>query len=207
MPNLIEINLLPIEDRKVKKDFTFLLETKVVVPTIILLSVGLLYLGGQRYFKLELEDFHKTIVNLDEDIAENKTKIDKIKKLENILQEKEKKNHSLQSINFNKQLWVRILEGLNKALPSSSWINTITQDQTLPDKLTVKGSTYIFSEVAEYIIQLEKCEYFVQIQLKSIQMENSKKVSAFVFDMDIKINLNLGQEAALAANDVVPVAE
>jgi len=201
MSDFIEINLLPIEDRKIKRDLTFLLDTKVVMPTFTLIFVFLFCFFKAEFDSKKIEQQESIVVQLNTDI-QNRMKVrNSIKKLDKILREKAAKNNSLQSIRFNKQLWVRILEGLNKALPANTWIETITQTKEKEQILKLQGSTHLFSEVAFYMIELERNNFFESIELESVKLKKTPKNSVFEFSLVINVNLGLG------ANNPVTVAE
>jgi Tfp pilus assembly protein PilN len=201
MAELIEINLLPIEDRKIKKDYTYLLDTKVVIPTLALIFSGILYVFGKKTIDFRIEDKNKEITSIKEQIKVNRKTLKDLKKLEQLLKEKNAKNRSLQSISFNKQLWVRILEGISKTLPSNSWIKKITQDKETQDNLVITGATHLFSEVATYMIDLESDDYFLKVDLEKIEVDNTS--DAFIFDLRIKLNLNLGAQSPVIQDTLV----
>jgi Tfp pilus assembly protein PilN len=201
MAELIEINLLPIEDRKIKKDYTYLLDTKVVIPTLALIFSGILYVFGKKTIDFRIEDKNKEITSIKEQIKVNRKTLKDLKKLEQLLKEKNAKNRSLQSISFNKQLWVRILEDISKTLPSNSWIKKITQDKETQDNLVITGATHLFSEVATYMIDLESDDYFLKVDLEKIEVDNTS--DAFIFDLRIKLNLNLGAQSPVIQDTLV----
>lgn len=189
MTQLIEINLLPIEERKIERDFTWLLDVKVVAPTFLVILSLLAYLLAQKITKRNLEDKKETLVLLQRDINKKRNILKQIKKLEGLLREKNAKNQSLKSIRHNRQLWVRILEGLSKTLPSNSWISQIKQQSETT--LVINGATFLFSEVAFYMIDLDRDPYFQNITLNKIEVDPSKKTDAFRFILNLNLNLDV----------------
>ncbi|MFC1584365.1 PilN domain-containing protein [Fibrobacterota bacterium] len=194
MSELIEINLLPVEERKIKKDYSYLLDTKIVVPSLVVLITLLAYLIGISTIHSDLKDNKEKLASIEADIKANKKILSQIKKLERLLQEKNAKNRSLKSISFNKQVWVRILEGLSKTVPPHTWIKEIKQENEQAGDLLLIGTSHLFSEVAVYMIALEKDNYFLNVSLDKIQVDGSIKPDAFIFTLKIKVNLNLGAE-------------
>ncbi len=192
MKQFIEINLLPVEDRKIKKDYSYLLDIKVVLPTVSLIVIFALTNIMSSINKNKFEEQREVLAKLDEDINNRIIISNNIKKLDEILKEKQAKNNSLKSISFNKQLWVRILEGANKALPVNSWLMSITQNAAMDSSLQLKGSTFLFSEVAQYMIELGKNDFFTQISLESVEVDPIRNNDAFNFTLNISLNLSLG---------------
>ena len=54
-PDFIHVNLLPIEYRMVKKDYSFLLDLRVLLSTIALLASMAAYGVGQSFFRANIE--------------------------------------------------------------------------------------------------------------------------------------------------------
>jgi len=121
----------------------------------------------------------------------------RIKELEKLRDEKTAKNNSLKSISVSKRKWVRILEGINKSLPLNMWIESIKQSETNDNEMEVKGRTYVFPEIAEYMIELEKNEYFSKVFLNGIELQKEQNRSSFLYTIRINLNPNVGIDAAL----------
>ncbi|MBF0430282.1 MAG: PilN domain-containing protein [Fibrobacteria bacterium] len=189
MSDLIEINLLPVENRKIRKDYTYLLDIKAVLPTLVLVVTLLCYQFGNKYIDNRIEASEKTLEKLDNAIKENQPILARIATLEKLLQEKEGKNISLKSITQNKKFWVRLMEGCNKSMPANTWLTEIIQVPENESQLRVKGATYLFSEVAVYMIDLEAIESINQVQLEKIEVDPLNKSRAFFFNLVLQLNL------------------
>ena len=122
--------------------------------------------------------------------------------------EKTAKNNSLKSISVNKRKWVRILEGLSKSMPLNTWLESIKQNEADAQDLEVHGRTYVFPEVAEYMMELEKNEYFQSVSLASIEFQKEqiqdRDRSFFLFDLKIRINPVAGMETYARGTEKVP---
>lgn len=195
--DLIEINLLPVEQRRVKKDLSYLFDFRVVVPTLLLLLTMLAYFFIQRFYLGNFGEKKATLAQLELEISQNQNTWNQIRELETLLQEKQAKNNSLRNITYNKQLWVRILEGINVSIPANTWISEIVQSPEKTDFLTLRGSTYVFSEVANLMIGLEDNEYFQNVRLEKVEITSKANEEFFNFTLNCSINLSLGSKAAL----------
>ncbi len=200
MCELVEINLLPIEERKIKKDYSYLLDSKIVIPTLAVIIMLMAYRIGESVIKNDIEDKNEKMKSMQVKINANNEVLAQIKKLEQLLKEKKAKNLSLKSISFNKKLWVRILEGLSKTLPPNTWIREIRQQNEKEEELTLTGVSHLFSEVAMYMIALEEDEYFLRVGLNKIEVEVSEVTEAFRFTLNITVNLNLGAQSPSLTN-------
>lgn len=197
-PDFIHVNLLPIEYRVVKKDYSWLLDLRILVSVLALAGVGAAYLIGQSFFHANLESKKSSLAKVQAEIGANAYVGAKIKELETLRDEKTAKNNSLKSISVSKKKWVRILEGLNKSLPLNMWIESIKESDQNDNEMELKGRTYVFPEVAEYMLELEKYEYFQKVFLISIELQKETSRSAFVYSIRITLNPNVGIDRAMA---------
>ncbi|MDB5104303.1 MAG: fimbrial assembly protein PilN [Fibrobacteres bacterium] len=191
-PDFIHVNLLPIEYRVVKKDYSFLIDMRILVSTTALIGVAAAYLIGQSFFRANLESKRGALAEVQKEIGANSYVGARIKELEKLRDEKTAKNNSLKSISVSKRKWVRILEGINKSMPLNMWIESIKQSEQNDNEMEVKGRTYVFPEIAEYMLELEKNEYFAKVFLNSIELQKDANRSSFMYTIRINLNPNVG---------------
>ncbi len=205
-PDFIHVNLLPIEYRVVRKDYSFLIDMRILISTVALIAVGAAYMVGQSFFRANLENKRAELADVQKEIGANSYVGARIKELEKLRDEKMAKNNSLKSISVSKKKWVRILEGINKSMPLNMWIETMKQSEANDNELELKGRTYIFPEIAEYMIELEKNEYFSKVFLNSIELQKDAKTSSFMFTIRINMNPNVGLDHMAADPAAAPAS-
>lgn len=191
-PDFIHVNLLPIEYRVVKKDYSWLIDMRILVSVTALIAVSAAYVIGQSFFQANLESKKTALAKVQQEIGANAYVGSRIKELEKLRDDKTAKNNSLKSISVSKKKWVRILEGINKSMPLNMWIETMKQAEANDNEMEIKGRTYVFPEIAEYMIELEKNEYFTKVFLNSIELQKESNRSSFVFTIRINLNPNVG---------------
>ena len=191
-PDFIHVNLLPIEYRVVRKDYSFLIDMRILVSTTALIAVGAAYVIGQSFFRANLENKRGALEEVQKEIGANAYVGARIKELETLRDEKTAKNNSLKSISVSKRKWVRILEGINKSLPLNMWVESIKQAEQNDNEMEVRGRTYVFPEIAEYMLELEKNEYFAKVFLNGIELQKDQNRSSFLFTIRINLNPNVG---------------
>lgn len=191
-PDFIHVNLLPIEYRVVKKDYSYLLDMRILVPSMALIAMLAAYVIGQSFFKANLATKRESLEQVKREISENSYVAGRIKELETLRDEKTAKNNSLKSISVSKKKWVRILEGINKSLPLNMWVETIKQAEANDNEMEVRGRTYVFPEIAEYMLEMEKNEYFSKVLLNSIELQKEAERTSFLFTIRINLNPNVG---------------
>lgn len=196
-PDFIHVNLLPIEYRVVRKDYSWLIDMRILFSITALIAVCAAYVIGQSFFRANLEGKKTQLEQVQKEIGANAYVGSRIKELEKLRDEKTAKNNSLKSISVSKRKWVRILEGINKSLPLNMWIESIKESETNDNEMEVKGRTYVFPEIAEYMIELEKNEYFSKVFLNGIELQKEQNRSSFLYTIRINLNPNVGIDAAL----------
>lgn len=193
---LLNINLLPQEHRSIRRDFSWMGDRRIVWPSILLLVV---FVGmSVRFIQLaETLDAKQTRLEyIQSEIKNNRTILDKIKQLDESLKIIAEKNKALKSIQVSKKRWVALFESISKVLPENMWLISILQNQ--PNQLEIKGLTYDFSEVANYMVNLEMEPTFVKVELVSIGSVRGRNAETeqYEFVMKCIINENLGLDVA-----------
>lgn len=192
MADFIHVNLLPIEYRIVKKDFSWIIDLRLLVPIAALALAGIGWVSADSFFEAKIQTQRATLATVEAEIAQNSDVAQKIADLERLRDEKTAKNNSLKSISVSKRRWVRILEGVNKSLPLNMWVESIRQADANENELEIKGRTFVFPEVAEYMIELGKNEYFQAVQLGNIEFNKEGEKTSFAFTIKVSINPNAG---------------
>jgi type IV pilus assembly protein PilN len=187
-PDFIHVNLLPIEYRVVRKDYSWLIDMRILVSVTALIAVSAAYLIGQSFFRANLEGKKAQLEKVQQEIGANAYVGSRIKELEKLRDEKTAKNNSLKSISVSKRKWVRILEGINKSMPLNMWIESIKQSESNDNEI-------VFPEIAEYMIELEKNEYFAKVLLNGIELQKEQNRSSFLYTIRINLNPNVGIDA------------
>jgi len=192
MADFIHVNLLPIEYRIVKKDYSWIIDLRLLAPIAILALAGIGWVTASSFFESNLNTQRAALAGVQAEINANSNVADKIRDLEKLRDEKTAKNNSLKSISVSKRRWVRILEGLNKSLPLNMWVESVKQADGNENEMEVKGRTFVFPEVAEYMIELGKNEYFQDIQLGTIEFTKESEKTSFLFTIKVTLNPNVG---------------
>jgi hypothetical protein len=77
------------------------------------------------------------------------------------------------------------------------WIESIRQSEGNDHEMEVKGRTLVFPEIAEYMLELEKNEYFAKVLLNGIELQKDATRSSFLYTIRINLNPNVGIDNAL----------
>ena len=213
MALMIEVNLLPAEHRVVRNEYAWLGERRVVYSALAVLvtvvAAWMIWLG----LTATLASTQSHIDALQKEIHTYDTVKTQIKALEDLKAKQDKKNQALRSISVSKKRWVRILEDLNASVPPHTWILSIKEEGN--DRLAIEGRTYVFQEVAQFMLQLERRPFFDAPALDKIEQvsvtgaptapaapgasgaaASSKGNSAFAFTLHCPLNPSIHSDEA-----------
>jgi Tfp pilus assembly protein PilN len=183
----IHINLLPIERRARRNDLSWLFSRRFIWPTLVAICLGVTFSVQWVVKKAEVEELKNSLSLLQLEIDKNQPILNKIQELKTNLARTEKKIKALNSIRESKKRWITIFENVNTVLPPNMWFQSLTQEGT-GDVIKITGSTYQFSEVAQYLLDLE-----TQIAVKKanlVRINSVKKGATSVFEFEIRVDLN-----------------
>ena len=188
----VEINLLPAEDRQTKLDLTWIVDRRVVWPTIALLVALVAVFMVQSYISETTETLQNRLDSTREEVERQRPILDKITALDAKLKVIAQKNTGLKSIQVSKKRWVTLFENISSMMPPNMWL--VSLNQVSPLDMELRGVTYDFSEVAEYMVKLEKQASFKSVTLTDISTTKIDGEEAYSFVIKAGIKPDLGLE-------------
>lgn len=200
---LIEVNLLPIEFRVVRKDYSYLADRRVVWGSVALLVA--VFAAWMHFMALVATATAKesAISDLKAEIARYDTVKTQITQFQELKNQQEEKNSSLRSISVSKKRWVRILEDINASLPPHTWLVSLKEDPAAPDQIVIVARTYVFQEVAGFMLQLERRPFFEVPKLEGVEQvkaegANGTGTAAFAFTLHCQLSNAIHSDAPMA---------
>ena len=186
----ISINLLPPEYRKVKKDLSWVTDRRIIWPTVALIIAII----GFLYANIQIDE---TITNLQNEVSRVKSEVERERPLLTKIGELELKQaivntkiNALKSIQVSKKRWVVLFENVSSVLPPNMWLTSL--NQVSEDNLEMKGMTFDFSEVAEYMVKLEKQASVEKVSLMTISTTKVDGEEAYSFTIKVVMKKDLG---------------
>ena len=186
----ISINLLPPEYRKKQKDFTWITDRRIIWPTVALIIAII----GFLYANIQIDE---TITNLQNEVSRVKSEVERERPLLTKIGELEQKQaivntkiNALKSIQVSKKRWVVLFENVSSVLPPNMWLTSL--NQVSEDNLEMKGMTFDFSEVAEYMVKLEKQASVEKVSLMTISTTKVDGEEAYSFTIKVVMKKDLG---------------
>ena len=190
----ISINLLPPEFRKKQKDFTWVTDRRIIWPTVALIVAIVAVLMIQTYTSETVSTLSSELNRVQEEVERERPLLSKISDLEQKQGVVNTKINALKSIQVSKKRWVTLFENISSVLPPNMWVESISQMGEF--NLEMRGKTYDFSEVAEYMVKLEKQVSVESVTLVTISTTKVDGEEAYNFTIKVvlKRDFGLGEE-------------
>ena len=187
----ISINLLPPEFRKKQKDFSWVTDRRIIWPTVALLVAIVAVVMLQGYVSETISGLSQELNRVQEEVERERPLLSKISDLEQKQGVVNTKINALKSIQVSKKRWVILFENISSVLPPNMWITSINQMGEFD--LEMRGVTYDFSEVAEYMVKLEKQVSIQSVSLVTISTAKVDGKEAYNFTIKVVLKRDLGE--------------
>ena len=188
----ININLLPGEHRKKQKDLIWLTDRRVVWPTVIFIVSVFAALFVYAYTLESISSLEAELQSVRAAVERERPLLKKISELEKNQSIINTKINALKSIQISKKRWVVLFENISSVLPPNMWLLSLSQVSEF--NLEMKGTTFDFSEVAEYMVKLEKQMSVEKVSLVSISTTKVDGDEAYSFTLKVELKKDLGEE-------------
>ena len=188
----ITINLLPGEHRKKQKDLTWLTDRRVVWPTVFFIVSIFAALFIYAYTLEKISSKEAELQSVRAAVERERPLLRKISELEKNQSIINTKINALKSIQISKKRWVVLFENISSVLPPNMWLMSVSQVSEF--NLEMKGTTFDFSEVAEYMVKLEKQVSVEKVSLVSISTTKVDGDEAYSFTLKVELKKDLGEE-------------
>ena len=188
----ITINLLPGEHRKKQTDLTWLTDRRIVWPTILLIVA---IFAAVFVYAFTIESISSKDVELKTvraEVERERPLLKKISELEKHQSIINTKINALKSIQVSKKRWVVLFENISSVLPPNMWLLSLSQVSEF--NLEMKGTTFDFSEVAEYMVKLEKQVSVAKVSLVTISTTKVDGDEAYSFTLKVELKRDFGEE-------------
>ncbi|OGC89793.1 MAG: hypothetical protein A2W25_02820 [candidate division Zixibacteria bacterium RBG_16_53_22] len=201
---MIEINLLPKDLQR--KRFSFKLDKNIVVT----LSACLAFIAVMAAYSFVFQA--SKYAKLEKQLAISKAETEKyapeIAKIEEISRKKDQilsRMSSIQLLDRNREYWVTLMEDLAGRIPEYVWLTNVKQAPAVVQAVTqpgqpaaptppppavkssLEGYSFSLNALATFLVRLKKSDFFENIEIASIKLQDVEKVKAYNF----KLNCNL----------------
>ena len=188
----VSINLLPREYRKPVKDFSWVTDRRVIWPTIALIAAVVCVPMLFSFIEETLSGLNQELERVKAEVERERPLLTKISDLEQKQGIINTKINALKSIQVSKKRWVILFENVSSVLPPNMWLTSL--NQLSDNDLEMRGTTFDFAEVAEYMVKLEKQVSVEKVSLLNIATSKVDGEEAYVFTIKVLLKQDLGME-------------
>ena len=187
---MIKVNLLSPEKKQITPGVAttevFSDETRenqTSIPAIIGASVLTVFIIGGMYFlqSNKLSNVKKTLEERRARLVELEEVLQTLKTLENTKKILKNKVDIIQNLNSRKQVAVKMMDQLSRALPEMVWL---TNMRFTNNTVSLSGSALSNNPIADFINNLKSTNYFMNIQFKDSVRRKQTGVDIFNFRLD-----------------------
>jgi Tfp pilus assembly protein PilN len=200
---MIEINLLPKDLKRSRISF------KLDKNLVMVLSGCVALLGVMVIYSFFFQT--RTMATLEKQLAISKAETTKysseIAKIDEISRKKEQilaRMTAIQKLDKNREYWVSLLEDLAPRVPEYVWLTVIRQApaagtapnapkgtatppqpvQASASKSSIEGYSFSLNSLATLLVRLKKSDYFENIEINSIKLQQIDKAEAYNFKLN-----------------------
>ncbi len=158
-------------------------ESQLSIPAIVgasvltvLIIVGLYFVQANK-----LDDVRKQLEERRARLSELQDVLETLKVLEKTKKVLKNKVDIIQNLNSKKQIAVRMMDQLSRALPEMVWLKNMKFNNSV---LTISGSALSNNLVADFINNLKSTNYFLNIKFKDSVRKRKSGVDVFDFRLE-----------------------
>jgi type IV pilus assembly protein PilN len=177
---MIRINLLPVRAAKRKESARQQIIILLGTLTIILLLNLLVYF----YLVVKIRSTNEEIARSEQELVELKNKIGKIKELEKLKSEVQKKLDVLSRLRRDRSGPVKRLQSLSQSTPEKLWLTSYSENGS---SINLKGISFDEELIASFMKSIEASVDFEKVEL--VVSEQTEMSGMKLKRFELKFNL------------------
>ncbi len=160
---MIRINLLPREERQVKRSFT-LPKVGTVMPLLVLILVAALFAAFSVVQAMQVSRLQADIARAEQEADKLRPQIQTINELTQKRQELERRLGVITNLDKQRLTRVKLVDEVSKCIPEHLWL---TQFEEVPGtaKVQLEGVTFSNLIVADFMSRLEASPLYGDVDL------------------------------------------
>jgi type IV pilus assembly protein PilN len=163
-----------------------------VWPTLALIAAVISVVMLFSFIEETLSGLNQELDRVKAEVERERPLLTKISDLEQKQGIINTKINALKSIQVSKKRWVILFENVSSVLPPNMWLTSL--NQLSDNDLEMRGTTFDFSEVAEYMVKLEKQVSVEKVSLVNISTSKVDGEEAYTFTIKVLLKQDLGME-------------
>jgi type IV pilus assembly protein PilN len=159
---MIRINLLPREERQVRRSFT-LPKFGALMPVLVLLLVVALFAAISVVQTLQVGRLKADIARAEQESEKLRPQIQTIQELTRKRGELERRLNVITELDKGRLVRVRLVDELSRCVPDHLWLSGY--EESAQNQITIEGVTFSNLIVADFMTRLEASPLFGTVDL------------------------------------------
>jgi type IV pilus assembly protein PilN len=160
---MIRINLLPRDERQVKRTFT-LPKVGTVMPLLVLILVAALFAAFSVVQAMQVSRLQADIARAQQEAEKLKPQIQTINELTEKRQELQRRLGVITGLDTQRLTRVKLVDELSKCIPEHLWLSNF-EEVPGANKIQVEGVTFSNLLVADFMARLEASPLYGDVDL------------------------------------------
>lgn len=160
---MIRINLLPRDDRQVKRTFTFP-KVGTVMPLLVLILVAALFAAFSVVQAMQVSRLQADIARAEQEAEKLRPQIQTINELTVKRQEVERRLGVITNLDKQRLTRVKLVDEVAKCVPEHLWMTSFEEIPGAP-KVQIEGVTFSNILVADFMSRLEASPLYSDVDL------------------------------------------
>ena len=159
---MIRINLLPREERQVRRSFA-LPKLGALMPVLVLLLVVALFAAISVVQTLQVGRLKADIARAEQESEKLRPQIQTIQELTKKREELERRLNVITELDKGRLVRVRLVDELSKCVPEHLWLSGY--EESAQNQITIEGVTFSNLIIADLMIRLDRSPLFSNVAL------------------------------------------
>jgi len=181
---MIRINLLPREERQVRRSFA-LPKLGALMPVLVLLLVVALFAAISVVQTLQVGRLKADIARAEQESEKLRPQIQTIQELTKKREELERRLNVITELDKGRLVRVRLVDELSKCVPEHLWLSGY--EESAQNQITIEGVTFSNLIIADLMIRLDRSPLFSNVALG----QSSRGIIDEVDVVQFKLTMNL----------------
>jgi len=183
----IEINLLPAEYRVHRRAIR--IQRELLYPALFVAILWMVLWWLTISISSQITEKQQNISQIEDSIRKNQHIKAEIERLKTDRKTIGDKIIALERISVNKEKWVRLMEIFCGRIPRYTWLGSLEERSAQsPPQIVIRGSTFSFPEVANFMTRLAESEFITAVDLSTIEQTSQTQDKSFSFNLTGTIN-------------------
>jgi Tfp pilus assembly protein PilN len=160
---MIRINLLPAEEKAIRKSFTLKRPTGMLLPLAILAISVTAVVAAVVQQQAQVQSLSRDLRGVEAEITRLAPEVALVERLGKERAELDLRLSVIDKLSEKRFDAVRLVDELDRAVPEYLWLTAAIQ--TGPDEMKLEGVTFSNLIIADYMTRLDRSPYFADVDL------------------------------------------